>query len=250
MTRDRGSGAGDQGPASCHCAAGALTGLGNPEGKPARVTLFCGHYGSGKSNLAVNYALWLRQQALPAALADIDVVNPYFRSADSRRELEAAGVQVISLPFANSNVDLPALPQEVYGLVQRRDVYAVLDIGGDDRGALALGRYVPYILEENDFDNLFVVNFYRPLTRTADEALEVLREIELACRLPFTGIVNNSNLGRETTAADVERTFALAEALSQKAGLPIRFTSFEQTIPLQCDPAFPLTLQRNNPAFG
>ena len=197
----------------------------------------------------MNYALWLNRQALPAALADIDVVNPYFRSADSRRELEAAGVQVISLPFANSNVDLPALPQEVYGLVQRRDVYAVLDIGGDDRGALALGRYVPYILEENDFDNLFVVNFYRPLTRTADEALEVLREIELACRLPFTGIVNNSNLGRETTAADIERTFPLAEELSQKAGLPIRFTSFEQTIPLQCDPGFPLTLQRNNPAF-
>ena len=214
-----------------------------------RVTLFCGHYGSGKSNLAVNYALWLNRQALPAALADIDVVNPYFRSADSRRELEAAGVQVISLPFANSNVDLPALPQEVYGLVQRRDVYAVLDIGGDDRGALALGRYVPYILEENDFDNLFVVNFYRPLTRTADEALEVLREIELACRLPFTGIVYNSNLGRETTAADIERTFPLAEELSQKAGLPIRFTSFEQAIPLQCEPGFPLTLQRNNPAF-
>ena len=197
----------------------------------------------------MNYALWLNRQALPAALADIDVVNPYFRSADSRRELEAAGVQVISLPFANSNVDLPALPQEVYGLVQRRDVYAVLDIGGDDRGALALGRYVPYILEENDFDNLFVVNFYRPLTRTADEALEVLREIELACRLPFTGIVNNSNLGRETTAADIERTFPLAEELSQKAGLPIRFTSFEQAIPLQCEPGFPLTLQRNNPAF-
>ena len=197
----------------------------------------------------MNYALWLNRQALPAALADIDVVNPYFRSADSKAELEAAGVQVISLPFANSNVDLPALPQEVYGLVQRRDVYAVLDIGGDDRGALALGRYVPYILEENDFDNLFVVNFYRPLTRTADEALEVLREIELACRLPFTGIVNNSNLGRETTAADVERTFALAEELSQKAGLPIRFTSFEQAIPLHCEPGFPLTLQRNNPAF-
>ena len=111
-----------------------------------RVTLFVGHYGSGKSNLAVNYALSLREQGFRAALADIDIVNPYFRSADSRKELTDAGVRVIALPFANTNVDLPALPSEIYGLVERRDEYAVLDIGGDDRGALALGRFVPYIL--------------------------------------------------------------------------------------------------------
>ncbi len=215
-----------------------------------RVTLFCGHYGSGKSNLAVNYAIRLQEQGLRTALADIDVVNPYFRSADSRKELEAAGVQVITLPFANSNVDLPALPQEVYGLVQRRDVHAVLDVGGDDRGALALGRYVPYILEENDYENLFVVNFYRPLTQTAADALEVLREIEQACRLPFTGIVNNSNLGRESRAADIERTFSLAEELSVQTGLPIVFTSYEKSIPLDCENGFPLTLQHNNPAFS
>lgn len=215
-----------------------------------RVTLFCGHYGSGKSNLAVNYALYLRRAGLPVALADIDVVNPYFRSADSRKELEQAGVQVVALPFANTNVDLPALPQEVYGLVQRRDVYAVLDIGGDDRGALALGRYVPYIREENDFENLFVVNFYRPLTRTAQDALEVLREIEQACHLPFTGLVNNSNLGRETTAEAVERTFPLVQELSALTGLPICLTSYEASIPLQCENGFPFTLQHNNPAFS
>lgn len=215
-----------------------------------RVTLFCGHYGSGKSNLAVNYALRLRRQGLPVALADIDVVNPYFRSADSRWELEQAGVQVISLPFANSNVDLPALPQEVYGLVQRRDVYAVLDIGGDDRGALALGRYVPYILEENNFENLFVVNFYRPLTQTVPDAIEVLSEIEQAAHLPFTGIVNNSNLGRETTAEAIERTFPLAEELSNVTGLPILFTSYRADLPVRCENGFPLTLQHNNPAFS
>ena len=214
-----------------------------------RVTLFCGHYGSGKSNLAVNYALRLRENGLPAALADIDIVNPYFRSADSRRELETAGVQVISLPFANSNVDLPSLPQEVYGLVQRRDVYAVLDIGGDDRGALALGRYVPYILEENDFANLFVVNFYRPLTQTAAAALEVLREIEQASRLPFTGIVNNSNLGRETTENVIERTAGLAQELSALTGLPVVFTSYRADLRPNVPDGFPLTLQRNNPAF-
>ena len=215
-----------------------------------RVTLFCGHYGSGKSNLAVNYALWLRSHRLPVALADIDVVNPYFRSADSRQELEQAGVKVIALPFANTNVDLPALPQEVYGLVQRRDVYAVLDVGGDDRGALALGRFVPYVREENDFENLFVVNFYRPLTQTPEAALEVFREIEQASGLRFTGIVNNSNLGRETTAADVENTRPLAEALSAQTGLPLVFSSYRDDLRPDVPNGFPLVLQHNNPAFS
>ena len=143
-----------------------------------RVTLFCGHYGSGKTNLAVNYALSLRRKGLEVSLADLDIVNPYFRSKDSADQLEEAGVRVIALPFANSSVDLPSLPSSAYSLVQDRSRYAVLDIGGDDRGAYALGRFVPYILEENDYDMFCVVNFYRPLTTTPEEELAVLREIE------------------------------------------------------------------------
>ena len=190
-----------------------------------RVSLFCGHYGSGKTNLAVNWALRLRAEGLPAALADIDVVNPYFRSKDSEAELAAAGVRVVALPFANSSVDLPSLPSEVYGLVQRRDEYAVLDVGGDDRGVLALGRFAPYIAAENDYDMFFVVNFYRPLTRNAAGALEALREIEAATPLRFTAIINNSNLGEETTPADIENTFPEAQKLSALTGLPVAFTS-------------------------
>lgn len=210
-----------------------------------RVTLFCGHYGSGKSNIAVNYAALLRKEHEKVALADIDIVNPYFRSADSRQELEALGVQVIALPFANSNVDLPSLPSEVYGLVQRRDIYAVMDIGGDDRGALALGRFTPYILEENNYDMLFVVNFYRPLTQTVSDAIEVMREIEGAARIRFTGIVNNSNIGEETTASVLERTFPLTDELSEKTGLPVAFTSFDRRLEkeVQCERPFLLKLQ-------
>ena len=211
-----------------------------------RVTLFCGHYGSGKSNIAVNYAEKTAAAGYKVALADIDIVNPYFRSADSRKELEAAGVRVIALPFANSNVDLPALPQEVYGLVQRRDVYAVLDVGGDDRGALALGRYVPYILEENDYEMLFVVNFYRPLTKDVDSAVEVLREIETAAGMQFTGIVNNSNLGEETTEEVIEQTVPLAEELSKRTGLPCVMTVFEErfTGRIDVENPFPIRLQK------
>lgn len=213
-----------------------------------RVTLFCGHYGSGKSNIAVNYAEKIASSGMPVALADIDIVNPYFRSADSRKELEEAGVMVISLPFANSNVDLPALPQEVYGLVQRRNIHAVLDVGGDDRGALALGRYVPYILEENNYDMLFVVNFYRPLTTDAESAFEVLREIEAAAGMRFTGIVNNSNLGGETTTDVIERAIPMAEALSALSGLPCVMTVFEKRFAgkINARNPFPIRLQKNN----
>lgn len=210
-----------------------------------RVTLFCGHYGSGKTNVAVNYAVSLKAQGKAVALADIDIVNPYFRSADSRRELEEQGIEVVALPFAGTNVDLPALPQEVYGLVQRQDIHAVLDIGGDDRGAYALGRYVPYLREENDYEMLFVVNFCRPLTQDVADAIEVLREIEAAAGLPFTGIVNNSNLGEETTAETVEQSAELANALSEATGLPLRFTAVKEALAsrVRCENVFSLKLQ-------
>ena len=216
-----------------------------------RVTLFCGHYGSGKSNLAVNYALFLRSLGKAVSLADMDIVNPYFRSADSKAELEAAGVTVVSLPFARSNVDLPALPSELYGLVQRRDLFAVLDVGGDDRVALALGRYVPYLKAENDCDMLFVVNFRRPLTQTAEDAFAVLKEIELAAGLGFTGLVNNTNLGAETTAETVESSVAEMQKLSVLAGLPVVMTSFDRRLgALPVPSPFPMALQKNDPAMG
>ena len=195
-----------------------------------RVTLFAGHYGSGKTNIAVNYALRLAGEGRRTAIADLDIVNPYFRTADSARELSAAGVELISSQFANSNVDLPALPAEAYRLVEDRSRYAVLDIGGDDRGAYALGRYAPYILEEGNYRMAFVANFSRPLTRTPEEALEVLREIEAAGGVPFTDIVNNTNLAHETTAELVQASAGLAEQLSALSGLPVWLTAAEEHV--------------------
>lgn len=190
-----------------------------------RVTLFAGHYGSGKTNIAVNYALHLKKQGKDVVIADMDIVNPYFRTKDSTDVLEEAGIELISPKFANSNVDLPALPQEMYKTVQDRSKYSVLDIGGDDRGAYALGRYRPYILEENNYEMVFVANFYRPLTTTPLEALEVMREIETAAGIPFTAIANNSNVGNETTAEDVLATVKRAEELAKLSGLPLIFTT-------------------------
>ncbi len=207
-----------------------------------RVTLFCGHYGSGKTNIAVNYALHLRRQGLEVTIADLDIVNPYFRSKDSTDVLEAEGVRVIALPFANSSVDLPALPSAAYAVVQDRTRYAVLDIGGDDRGAYALGRFVPYLLEENDYEMLYVVNFQRPLTTTVSDAVEVMREIEIACGLAFTGIVNNTNLGAETTLDLVKGSYRKAEELCKETGLPLFMVTAESSI--ATEEMFPLRLQR------
>ena len=207
-----------------------------------RVNIFCGHYGSGKTNIAINYAVFLKNQGLDVSIADIDIVNPYFRTKDSEDELKKKGIEVISLPFANTNVDLPALPAEVYSLVQNKSKYAVFDVGGDDRGAYALGRYVPSVLEENNYNMFFVANFYRPLTQTAEEALEVIREIESACAIPFTGIINNSNLGEETTAEDILRTAEEAEKLSRLSGLPLEMTTCDESIEL--DNTFKLRLQK------
>ncbi len=210
-----------------------------------RLTLFAGHYGSGKTNIAVNYALYLRSLGLPVTVADLDIVNPYFRTKDSAAVLHKAGIELISSPFANSNLDVPAMPPEVYRLVADRTRYGVLDIGGDDRGALALGRYVPMILEEDDYEMLFVINKARPLTRDVAGTIEVMQEIEEACGLNFTAIVNNTNLGKHTTAEDILSSAGYASAVAERCGLPIKMTTVNHTL-LQELPEgnfFPLHLQ-------
>ena len=190
-----------------------------------RITLFAGHYGSGKTNAAVNYAFALKAAGLEVTIADLDTVNPYFRTKDSEKELTEAGIHLISPEFANSNVDLPALPAEMYNVVFDKSRHAVLDIGGDDRGAFALGRYTPSILEENDYDMLFVINCYRPLTSTPEDTVEIMREIEAASGIPFNGIVNNSNLGPETTPETVKDSFEYAKSVSRLSGLDIKLTT-------------------------
>ena len=195
-----------------------------------RLTLMAGHYGSGKTNIAVNLAMMLKKAGEDVVIADLDIVNPYYRTKDSEEELRAAGIPLISSEYANSNVDVPALPQELYSIVDVRSRHAIVDIGGDDRGALALGRYTPFILEENDYDMLLVINKYRPLTPDTASTLEVMREIEAAGGLPFTGIVNNSNLGRETTPEDVIASDAYAKDIAAATGLPIRMTTVKAEI--------------------
>ncbi len=198
--------------------------------KPKRVTLFAGHYGSGKTNVAVSYAIMLKKQGLDVAIADLDIVNPYFRTKDSAEELKADGITLISSEFAGSNVDLPALPAEIYSLVDIHDRYAIFDVGGDDRGATALGRYADAIKAENDYELLLVINRFRPLSRTPELAIGIMHEIEATANMKFTGIVNDSNLGPETTAEEVLNSVTFAEEVSRLAGIPVRFTTVTENI--------------------
>lgn len=211
---------------------------------PKRITVFAGHYGSGKTNVAVNFALRTREMFDRVAIADLDIVNPYFRTKDASDLLTRHGVELIVSEFAGTNLDAPAMPAEAYRMLDDSGLYSVIDVGGDDRGALALGRYAEAI-KKTDYEMYFVCSKFRPLTRTPEDAYEALKEIEAAAALPFTGIVNNSNLGPDTTPEDVMGSAEYAARLSEISGLPVVCTAVRDDL---CDrvqgmdPVFPIKI--------
>ncbi len=212
------------------------------------ITLVCGHYGSGKTNVAINMVRDLARLGGRCAIADLDIVNPYFRTSDSEAELTAEGIRVIRSQYAGTNLDAPAMPADMYAITEEREMKTVVDVGGDDRGALALGRLTPAILAEGDFEMLLVANRYRPLTPDAESTVAVMHEIEAACGIQFTGIVNNSNLGRETDADTVLSSLPYARELSRMTGLPVVMTAAEESVAAVLEGSvpdlFPLKLQK------
>lgn len=182
-----------------------------------RITVICGHYGAGKTNVAVNLAKLAKKAGRQVTIADLDIVNPYFRTADSAAELRDLGIRCIIPRFANTNVDIPSIPAEFLAVFDSDD-YCVIDVGGDD-GAIALSVYKDRF-EKAGYDMLYVYNACRPLTTTVDEALQSLRDIESMSRLKFSGIVNNTNLGIETDWATVEKGIDVCRALSKQTDIP------------------------------
>ena len=213
-----------------------------------RVTLFAGHYGSGKTNIAVNWAKYLKKQNKPVTIVDLDIVNPYFRTKDSQEEFEELGIKLICSEYANTNLDIPALPKEIYGAIADKNSYLIMDIGGDDVGAVAMGRYTPSVLEENNYEMIYVANCFRPLTKTPEDTLEVMREIESASGIPFTAIINNSNLGVATTPEDVVKSNVYAQELSNISKIPVIMTTVSSSLADDVKDlipdVFPLELQK------
>ena len=215
-----------------------------------RISLLCGHYGSGKTNVAVNMALDMKKKNPDGriAIADLDIVNPYFRTKDSSELFEKEDIRLICSPFANTNLDAPALPAEMYAIVDDKTLQCVVDVGGDDAGAVALGRLTPAIREENDYDMFLVINKYRPLTPDAQSVEQIRREIEVASGLKFTAVINNSNLAAGTTAEDVLNSVSFAREVSKLTGLPLAATTADKNLigelSGKIDDLFPLMLQR------
>lgn len=194
-----------------------------------KITVISGHFGSGKTNVAVNLALDAARAGEQVCIADLDIVNPYFRTADNAEFLRTNGVKPLVPQYANTNVEIPTLP-ETLGEVFYGEGRAIVDVGGDPEGAAALGcdrdRY-----EAAGYDMYFVCNFYRPATLCAEDALRLLRETELASGMRFCGIINNSNLGRLTEPSTVEATLAEGEKLAALAGIPVMAVTAVVTLP-------------------
>ena len=190
------------------------------------ITIITGHYGSGKTNLAVNLALDAKKSGQPVTVIDLDIVNPYFRTADFSKLFSDEGIEIIAPVYANTNLDIPALSGAVDGVLRQKKGVIIIDVGGDDAGAIALGRYSEEIRDVG-YELIYVINCYRYLTKNPEDALTVMREIEAASGLRATKLFNNSNLGKETDGETVLRSIPFAEECETVSGVPLWATAVE-----------------------
>lgn len=189
-----------------------------------KLTIITGHYGSGKTNVSVNLALEAARQEKKCTVVDLDIVNPYFRTADFEALFAEHGITLKAPLYANSNLDIPALNISVKSILDESDC-VIIDVGGDDEGAKALGRYAKVITECDDREMLYVINKCRYLTKEPEEALGLMREIEEAGGIKCTGIINNTNLGYETDESIILGSLDYARKVADSAGLPIALTT-------------------------
>lgn len=189
-----------------------------------RINIFTGHFGSGKTEVAVNYALKLAGAGHKTAIVDFDIVNPFFRTADAKEELEKNNIWAILPMYANTNVDVPAIPPEIYSLFQKKEYKAVLDVGGDDLGAKAVSRFKEEIVSD-DYEMFFVVNTRRGMTDTPGKIIEMISLIEESANIKVTKLVNNTNLLEETTPEILLEGNRIIAQASEKSGIPIGITA-------------------------
>ncbi len=189
-----------------------------------RIRIIVGQYGSGKSEFSANYAIKLAKMGRKVALADLDIVNMYFRTREKAKELEALGIKVIGSQINTPAVEVPSVSAEVYAPLQDESYDLILDVGGDVVGARALGRYVKYFKEGN-YDMFFVLNANRPETQTVEKTLEYMIKIQDVSRAKITGIVNNTHLLKSTSAEDVLRGQELALKLQEETGIELKYIS-------------------------
>ncbi len=188
-----------------------------------KIIIISGHYGTGKTNVSVNLALKLKEKYNDISITDLDTVNPYFRTADNAKYLESKGIKTILPKYANSNVDIPSLPESLFSIFDSEGK-AIVDVGGDDDGAAPLG-FMRKRVEEAGYEMYCVCNFCRPQTSTAEETACLMGAIERMSGLKFSGLINNTNLSYETTPEIVLSSIPKMEELEKITGLKTVFTT-------------------------
>jgi hypothetical protein len=193
-----------------------------------KIIIISGHYGTGKTNVSVNLALRLKEKYDNISITDLDTVNPYFRTADNANYLESKGIKTILPKYANSNVDIPSLPESLFYIFDSEGK-AIVDVGGDDDGAAPLGSLRKRI-ENAGYEMYCVCNFCRPQTSTAEETAWLMGAIERMSGLKFTGLINNTNLSYETTPEIILDSVPKMAELERLTGLKTVFTSVSSTL--------------------
>lgn len=189
-----------------------------------RITVLFGNYGSGKTELSLNIALKLAKEYSDVSLIDFDIVNPYFRSSEHTPMLKEKGIRVIAPVYANTGVDLPSLPPDIYTAFQGG--HAVFDCGGDPVGAAALGSLKgQFDANRDQVEALFVINTNRPFQRDAQQLAESISRIQHSARLNADGLVLNNNLGSGSAGDELAEGLPIVQELSERIGIPIRYVS-------------------------
>lgn len=195
-----------------------------------RIRIITGHYGSGKSEFAVNYVKKLRESVDGrVAIADLDIVNVYFRSREKKEELEEKGIQVIASNLDTAVADVPAVSGAMTMPVINKEYQYVVDLGGNDVGTLVLGRIKP-LLDHAEADFFMVVNAYRPNTSTPEGIIEQMENLEYAAGLKVTGFINNTNLVRETTAECLLHGDEVLKEVTKRTGVPVKYVSYVKDV--------------------
>ncbi|HEY8889042.1 MAG TPA: ATP-binding protein [Clostridium sp.] len=188
----------------------------------SRIRIFTGHFGSGKTEIALNYVMDLAKTGKKVALVDIDIVNPYFCSRNMKEKLEKLGIKLIASSSNLMNAELMVIPSNVYGVFNDKSFDVVMDIGGDDQGSLVLRQYNEYLKQES-YDMYFVINNNRPFTSNKEETIEYLKSIERASGLIVTHLISNTNLSYETNIEDIIKGDKIVSEISQQLKIPYKY---------------------------
>lgn len=193
------------------------------------INIFVGHFGSGKTEVAVNFALKSIKNGKKTVLVDLDIINPFFRSAEIKTILEKRGIELIIPNFAGTNIDIPSLSSVIYSVFNKNNTNIIFDVGGDEDGARALGQYKKFF-EKSAYKMYYVINTLRPFTTNKENIIELYRKIEEKSRIKITDLINNTNLSYETRVQDILEGKCIVEEVSKIIDIPVAFNSFDKEL--------------------